>query len=505
MDIEVRPPDVHRSDVEFTVEGEAIRFGLLAVKNVGQGAIESIIAARQDGGPFRSLTDFCSRVDLRLANRKVLESLARVGALNAFGHPSQILLGLDDASAAGQATQRDRVSGQTSLFDLGAEDAAAFERPLPQATEVPVRERLRWEKELLGIYLSEHPMGEVASQVGAFVTAYSGDLKDESLDGQRIVVAGIVTGWRTIITKAKSTMGVATIEDLQGTIEIVVFPKLYEQTAGTWSDGSILLVAGRIDHRGEEVSLLADLAVDWDEALARGPEAFAHQVAAGDRGRAPRRTPPIGGREVNGNGNGSGYGRPPATSSTPSPDPTTGTVGATTGSSGQSSLAAQAVRPEIPYVSPLRADARPSSPQGDASPLPPIAPGEPIPTYREPGGFDGLDRDRDVEPALPDEARDRAAGEAAAVTPPLDPSPAAILHVRFAGGAGTDRVVGAMEAFRGLLVERPGATRVVLHVPAPSGGSSLPMELRRGVAYDAELLAEVRRRLGEGLVELSLS
>ncbi len=284
MDIEVRPPDVHRSDVEFTVEGDAIRFGLLAVKNVGQGAIESIIAARQDGGPFRSLTDFCSRVDLRLANRKVLESLARVGALNAFGHPSQILLGLDDASAAGQATQRDRVSGQTSLFDLGAEDAAAFERPLPQTTEVPVRERLRWEKELLGIYLSEHPMGEVASQVGAFVTAYSGDLKDESLDGQRIVVAGIVTGWRTIITKAKSTMGVATIEDLQGTIEIVVFPKLYEQTAGTWTDGSILLVAGRIDHRGEEVSLLADLAVDWDEALARGPEAFAHQVAAGDRG-----------------------------------------------------------------------------------------------------------------------------------------------------------------------------------------------------------------------------
>ena len=506
MDIEVRPPDVHRSDVEFTVEGEAIRFGLLAVKNVGQGAIESIIAARQDGGPFRSLTDFCSRVDLRLANRKVLESLARVGALNAFGHPSQILLGLDDASAAGQATQRDRVSGQTSLFDLGAEDAAAFERPLPQTTEVPVRERLRWEKELLGIYLSEHPMGEVASQVGAFVTAYSGDLKDESLDGQRIVVAGIVTGWRTIITKAKSTMGVATIEDLQGTIEIVVFPKLYEQTAGTWTDGSILLVAGRIDHRGEEVSLLADLAVDWDEALARGPEAFAHQVAAGDRGRAPRRSPPSGGREVGGNGNGNGYERPAAPAAPRSTDPTASPGGAAAGQIEPSSAASQGgAHREIPYVSPLRADARPSSPSGEDTPLPPIAPGEPIPTYSEPGGFDGLDRDRDVEPALPDEARDRAAGEAAAVTPPLDPSPSAILHVRFAGGAGTDRVVGAMEAFRGLLVERPGATRVVLHVPAPSGGSSLPMELRRGVAYDAELLAEVRRRLGEGLVELSLS
>jgi DNA polymerase III subunit alpha len=508
MGIEVRPPDVHRSDVEFTVEDQAIRFGLLAVKNVGQGAIESVIAARTEGGAFRSLTDFCSRVDLRLANRKVLESLARVGALNEFGHPAQILLGLDDAIAAGQATQRDRVSGQTSLFDLGAEDAATFERPLPQTTEVPVRERLRWEKELLGIYLSEHPMGEVVEQVGTFVTAYSGDLKDESLDGQRIVVAGIVTGFRTIITKAKSTMGVATIEDLQGTIEVVVFPKLYEQTAGTWTDGAILLVAGRIDHRGEEVSLLADLAVDWDEALARGPDAFAQQVAAGDRGRAPRRTPPNGnGRPGYGNGNGSGsdtgYARPPA--ATQASDRSASQESATPGQELQLAAAGRTARPEIPYVSPLRADARPAIPSEDASPLPAIAPAEPIPTYREPGGFDGLDRDRDVEPALPDEARALAAGAATAATPPIDASPGAILHVRFAGGAATDRVVGAMEAFRGLLVERPGATRVVLHMPAPSGGSSLPMELRRGVAYDAELIAEVRRRLGEGLVELSLS
>ncbi|HEY8799227.1 MAG TPA: DNA polymerase III subunit alpha, partial [Candidatus Limnocylindrales bacterium] len=255
MGIEVLAPDVHRSDVEFTVEGPAIRFGLLAVKNVGQSAIESIVAARKEGGPFRSLADLCSRIDLRLVNRKVLESLARVGALNELGHPAQVLLGLDDAIAAGQATQRDRITGQTSLFDLGADDAAAMERPLPQTTEVPVPERLRWEKELLGLYLSAHPMGEVAEQVGQFVTAYSSDLKDESLDGQRVVIGGIVTGFRTVITKSRSTMGVATLEDLQGTIEVVVFPRLYETTAGTWTEGTILLVAGRIDHRGEEVSL----------------------------------------------------------------------------------------------------------------------------------------------------------------------------------------------------------------------------------------------------------
>ncbi len=519
MGIEVLPPDVHHSGVEFTVDGQAIRFGLLAVKNVGQGAIESIIAARTEGGPFRSLADFCSRVDLRLANRKVLESLARVGALNAMGHPAQILLGLDDAMGAGQSAQRDRLTGQTSLFDMGADDAAAMERPLPATTEVPMRERLRWEKELLGLYLSEHPMGEVAENVGAFVTAYSGDLKDESLDGERIVVARIVTGFRTIITKSKSTMGVATLEDLQGTLEVVVFPRLYEQTPGAWADGSIVLVAGRIDHRGEEVSVLADLVTDWDEAVARGPEAFGREVAAADRGRAPRRQPSgqpstpraIGGS--NGSSNGSSHDRPAA-------HPLPPVVSAPSVAASLAGLRIVGRTPggrEIPYVSRLRAEARPAvaaatagatiaataGPQA-AGRLPPIAPADPVPTYHEPPGLDSLAPDRDVEPALPDEARDKAIDAAAAATPPVDASPTAILHVRFAGGAGTDRVVGAMEAFKGLLVERPGSTRVVLHVPTPTGASSLPMELRRGVAYDAELLAEVRRRLGEGIVELSL-
>ncbi len=294
LGIAVLPPDVHASHLEFTVEGDAIRFGLLAVKNVGQGAIESIIAARDEGGDFRSLTDFCTRIDLRLCNRKVLEALIKVGALGSMGHPAQLLLGLDDAIGSAQATQRDRVTGQTSLFDLGAADADVFERPLPAATEVPMRERLRWEKELLGLYLSEHPMGEVAEQVGRFVNAYSGDLKDELLDGQRVVVGGIVTGVRTVVTKRNETMAIVTLEDLQGTVEVVVFPRLYETTRPTWRDGSILLVAGRVDHRGEDTSLLADLAVDWDDAVARGPEAFAAEVAAGDRGPRGRGDPAVG-------------------------------------------------------------------------------------------------------------------------------------------------------------------------------------------------------------------
>ncbi|MBI3746232.1 MAG: DNA polymerase III subunit alpha [Chloroflexi bacterium] len=506
LGIEVRPPDVHRSQVEFTVEGDAIRFGLLAVKNVGQGAIESIIAARQADGDFRSLTDFCTRIDLRLGNRKVLESLAKVGALNAFGHPAQILEGLDDATAAAQATQRDRITGQTSLFDMGATDAAALERPLPATPEAPSRERLRWEKELLGLYLSEHPMGEVADRVGDYVTAYSGDLKsDETLDGQRLVLGGIVVGSRTVVTRARSTMAVVTLEDLQGSIEVVVFPKLYDTTAPIWAEGSILLVAGRVDHRGEDVSLLADLVVSWDEAVLKGPEAFARDVAAGDRGSFRRRQSPSGqagpaegqGGYRNGNGN-------------PRNDPSEapGRPTAAAAAAPSTSAAAPAVphggpglptrRAGVPYVSPLRADA------AGVTQLPSIAPAEPIPTYPAAAGTAGRPGDRDDEPALPDEARAIEAAAASADTAPIDGAAAGrILHVRF-GGAPADQLVRAMETFRQLVRERPGETRVVVHVPAP-GGSALPMELKQTVAYDPELLAEVQRRLGAGIAQVSLA
>jgi hypothetical protein len=314
-------------------------------------------------------------------------------------------------------------------------------------------------------------------------------------------------------------MGVATLEDLQGSIEVVVFPKMYEQTAATWTEGTILLVAGRIDHRGEEVSLLADLAVDWDGAIARGPDAFAREVAAGDRGRGPRR-----GGGSNGNGNGSWgasrrgpvEGQAPVGVMAPSagvpgdrePVPVgPGQPGPAAPPGADRPARPDEIRPGVPRVSPLRAEARPREPVADADALPRIAPAEPIPTYDEPEGFApvagrGL-AEADLEPALPDEARARAAQASQAPTSQIESQPDQVLHVRF-GGATSDRLVLAMETFKTLLRERPGATRVVLHVPAPTGGGSLPMELSRKVAYDAELLSEVRRRLGEGLVDLTL-
>ena len=516
LGIEVRSPDVHRSFVEFTVEDDAIRFGLLAVKNVGEGAIQSIIDARREGGDYRSLADFCSRVDLRLVNKRVIESLVKVGAMSRFGHAAQLLAALDDAMAAGQAVQRDRLSGQTSLFDIAAapED---LDRPLPLVAEALSRERLRWEKELLGLYLSEHPLGSLAEQLAQYVTAYSGDLKDESLDGQRVVMGGIVTAIRTVTTRNKETMAVATFEDLQGTLEVVVFPRMYATSGGTFSDGSILLVAGRVDHRGDEASLLADAVWIWEDAAAKGPAAIAQEVAAGDRSRGNRRWGQGGaggngsgnGNGYSGNGNGNGYSKPaepavaaPVAAPAPSAAPPAAPV----------AIAAPAAASATPRfrVSPLRGGGVtpfPSSSGAVAGPARSLAPApgpaEPLAAAPGPDDMAALAPERE-EPPLPDEARAVAARASTAPTAPLEAPASGILNVRFTRGADTARIVLAMEELRAMLKERPGATRVVFHLPGP-GSSTLPMEVRSGVAYDAELLADVQRRLGEGLVRLELS
>ncbi len=508
LGIEVRPPDVHRSSVEFTVEDDAIRFGLLAVKNVGEGAIDSIIAARQADGDFRSLADFCARVDLRLANKRVLESLIKVGAMSRFGHAAQLLEALDDAINAGQAAQRDRTSGQTSLFDLGS-SPEALEMPLPQVPEALSRERLRWEKELLGLYLSEHPLGAISDQLARYVTAYSSDLKDESLDGQRVVMGGIVTGLRTVVTRNKETMAVATLEDLQGTLEVVVFPRLYVTAGGTFAEGAILLVAGRVDHRGDEASLLADGVWVWEEAAARGPEAISAEVAAGERRGGGRRF-----GSGNGNGNGNGYARPPGSAATPETpavvQPTPPIRVSPLRGGGVTVAAGSAPAVATPPASAAAASAMPASGPPASGPrafVPPAGrvppPGEPLSSVPAPDDLASLAPDRE-EPPLPDEERASAARAVAAPTVPLEAPDSGILNVRFTRGADTGRIVLAMEELRAMLKMRPGATRVVFHLPQP-GGATLPMEVRGGVAYDAELLAEAKRRLGEGLVHFELS
>ena len=502
LGIEVRPPDVERSELDFTVEDDAIRFGLQAVKNVGQGAIESIIAARTAEGPFRSLADLCARVDLRLVNRRVLESLVKVGALDRLGHPAQLLDALDDALAAGQATQRDRLTGQTSLFDLAA-DSVELEKPLPVRSEAPLRERLRWEKELLGLYLSDHPLGEIAEPLGRFVTAYSGELNEE-LDQQRVVLGGIVTGMRTVITKSKSTMGVAMLEDLQGSLEVVVFPKVLEQTSAVVAHrGDRPRVrAGRPQGRvgrpaGRRRCGTGTRRWPWARRRSRGWWRPGSAVAAAGRGH--------GRPDANGNGNGHAAGRAAAGQPRGAGD-----GGGLPDASHPVGLAAPRRRRfagELEWR--LGAPARPvavavGNGDGEAAPVavmdPAMAapgPGDGLP---EPESLNGLGESD--EPPFPAEAWQPVARSAAAPTSTAVARHDQALHVRFVSGA-PDTLAAAFESLKLILREHPGETAVVVELPAARGASQA-MPLRAGVAYDSELLAAIERRLGAGLVRVEL-
>ncbi len=513
LGITVEPPDLLRSGLHFTVEGASIRFGLLAIKNVGESAIVSIIAARTADGPFRSLADLCSRVDLRLVNKRVLESLIKVGALSGLGHPAQLLLALDDAIAYGQAQQRDRVSGQVSLFDGLATEEVELARPLPVATPASSRERLRWEKELLGLYLSDHPLGELAAEIGRYVNAYAGDLGAD-LDQQRVAIGGVVTAIRKVMTKSRAEMAVVTLEDLQGPVEVVVFPKTYEQTAPTWVDGAVLIVAGRVDHKGDETVVLADAVWTWEDAVEMGPEGFAAAVAAGDRPRRNGRDRGAwGGEGASRNGAPPAASRPPMNGSAPRPSAAPAAVDAP--AAPRSPAPAPAVPPaDLPIVrtiqdlSPLRGGgvrgmlevtitgtAHETRRIGLPGPTPgPAAPAEPGTIAPGPASLEAIgEGPADDEPPWPDETRAEVARAAEEPTPAVEAPAGGTLHVRFPDDR-ADAVLAAFTALRELFSARPGGTSVVLHVPAPGGIQ--PMALRTGVAYDAELLAEAQRRLG---------
>ncbi|UCC62547.1 MAG: DNA polymerase III subunit alpha [Anaerolineae bacterium] len=273
MGIPVLPPDVNRSGRDFLiedtdegpalspVEGPAIRFGLGAVKNVGSGPVEAIIEAREAGGSFESLDDFCQRVDLRRVNRRALECLIKVGCLDHFGGRAALLASMDQMIGISQTTHRAREVGQMSMFDvMGSDLAVGAAIELPNIPSPSQKEMLDWEKELMGLYLSEHPLQQVLDTLQGTV-AFSGEI-DESMDGQRIALAGIVAWVREITTRKGEPMAFVGLEDLQGTVELVVFPRTYTSFRELLQEGRLLLVQGQVDAKGREPKLLCDRVQD---------------------------------------------------------------------------------------------------------------------------------------------------------------------------------------------------------------------------------------------------
>ncbi|MEA3345099.1 MAG: DNA polymerase III subunit alpha [Chloroflexota bacterium] len=266
LGIEVLPPDVNESGSGFVIKGRRIRFGLGAVKNVGEGLIEGILEARQSDGPFADLDDFCRRVDLRQANRQMLESLIKVGALDRFGHRAQLLAAIDRMMALSRRIHEAQEIGQLSMFD-GGEDldmgsATSILDGTPLIPEVPHRELLSWEKELVGAYLSEHPLQRFADRLSDVVTAYTHEI-DETMAEQKVVIAGLVARVRHHTTKRGKPMAFVQLEDLQGTIEVVVFPSIYRETKGLWQEDNILVVKGRVDTKRREPNIICESARDY--------------------------------------------------------------------------------------------------------------------------------------------------------------------------------------------------------------------------------------------------
>jgi DNA polymerase-3 subunit alpha len=266
LNIDVHPPDVNESATDFVIDGGSIRFGLGAVKNVGDGPIETILECRRAEGPFVSVDDFCCRVDLRQVNRRALECLIKVGALDRFGHRAQLLATVDRMMALSQQTHEAREVGQLSMFDL-AEDldmgsANSIADTMTEVPEVPHRELLGWEKELVGVYLSEHPLQRLAGRLTDVVTAQTHEV-DETSAGRKVTMAGLVTWIRPHVTRRGESMAFVEIEDLQGTIEIVVFPSIYRETGDLWQEDKLLVVQGRVDSRGREPKVICESVRDY--------------------------------------------------------------------------------------------------------------------------------------------------------------------------------------------------------------------------------------------------
>lgn len=250
MGIAVEPPDINLSDANFTPHGAAIRFGLAAVKNVGHNAIESIVKARKKLGSFTSIYQFCEEVDLRLLNKRVLESLVKAGAMDSLGTRSQLMAVLDKAMERAQKAQRDAESGQHGLFGVFSDDQPATNtvEKLPDVPDWDEHQRLSAEKEILGFFITGHPLEKYADKLqdfNAMDTRAINDMK-QGTGKDEITTAGVITGVRAMKSKKGDMYAQACLEDMAGKVDCFVFPEAYKRLSERLKVEVPVLVKGSV-------------------------------------------------------------------------------------------------------------------------------------------------------------------------------------------------------------------------------------------------------------------
>jgi len=287
LGLQVLPPDVNYSQIDFSIEdlkgnggqkkngrvahstaphtGVGIRFGLAAIKNVGESAVQVILDARAKGGKFTSLDDFCQRVDLRHVGKRALECLIKVGALDALGERAQLLEGLEQVINASASHFRAAEAGQMTLFGGGGGFAGVH---LPKIkAEAPKREHLKWEKELIGLYVSDHPLQAFIEKIRDRLTHFSGQLTEADHD-KAVTMAGVVTHVRTHLTKKGDQMAFVTMEDLQGSLDLVLFPKTWRSVSDWLTEEKIIVIHGKVDSRGSASPKILVDRLDQDVTVA---------------------------------------------------------------------------------------------------------------------------------------------------------------------------------------------------------------------------------------------
>jgi DNA polymerase-3 subunit alpha len=263
LNVPILPPDVNRSELAFTVSPDGVRFGLCAVKNVGEGAIQSILAARRELGTIDSLFTLCEHIDLRLVNKRVLESLVKAGALDSLVPEAavdarraraRLFAAVDRALESGGRQQRDRDKGQNQLFGGPAEGEASTSVPLADAPPWAEAQQLAGEKEALGFYFSGHPLDRFAEELKAFGAKRVAELAQSEAD---LWACGIVTGLRPLKTKKGDRMAVFMLDDIAGAVEVVVFPETFGRHGSLIEADAMLLVRGKFEKDEESARIVA--------------------------------------------------------------------------------------------------------------------------------------------------------------------------------------------------------------------------------------------------------
>jgi DNA polymerase-3 subunit alpha len=256
MNLQVLPPNVNESEQNFTKASErTIHFGLKAIKNVGHNIVEAIVQERKNNGPFKSIADFIERVQSKDLNKKSLESLIKCGALDDFGERNQLLASMEQMLSLAREIQKAKQNGQTSLFDGQTKATIPFFK-LPEVAPVNKKECLSWEKELLGLYISEHPLKDYQEQLARIAYPCRGLSKRQV--GHRINIGGVINKIQKINTRSGQPMLFVELEDMTGRIEALVFPAVLEQTAAAWQEEKIVLVSGRLSDRDGNLKILCD-------------------------------------------------------------------------------------------------------------------------------------------------------------------------------------------------------------------------------------------------------